>query len=95
MIFRKIAQSPDLNAKKSLLYEIYGLNLRLKSKKVCCEAAGKSHSPQENHWSVLRTATQKAALSGDKIAISSDLEPLQGFEPRTPSLQKRCSNQLS
>ena len=77
----KIAQSPDLNAKKSLLLEIYGLNLRLKNKNVRCEAAGKSHSPQENLWSVLRTAKAKAALSGDKIAKSLILEPLYGFEP--------------
>ena len=91
----KIAHSPDLNAKKSLLLEIYGLNLCLKNKNVRCFAAGKSHSPQETHWSVLRTANAKAALSGDQIAKSPILEPLQGFEPRTPSLQKRCSNQLS
>lgn len=36
-------------------------------------------------YSVLLVALQKAALSGDKIAISSNLEPRSGFEPETPS----------
>ena len=51
----------------------------------------KSHSPQENHWSVLRTAKRKIAQVGDNSEKSHILEPRLGFEPRTPSLPWKCS----
>ena len=58
----------------------------LTNKNPCALAHGQSQiSPLKNPWQALRAATQKAALSGDKIAISSDLEPRPGFEPGTSS----------
>ena len=68
----------------------------LTNKNPCALAHGQFQiSPLKNPWSVLRTATQKAALSGDKIAISSDMEGHLRLELRTPCLRGRCSNRLS
>ena len=82
----KIANSADQNAKKSLLLEIFGLNLFLENKKVVASSDSKNNSPLKNHWSVLRTANQKIALSGDNLEIDSELEPRSGLEPETSSL---------
>ena len=81
----EIAQTDDFFAKKSLLREIFGLNLFLTNKNVATSGDQSQISPLKNPWQALRAATQKAALSGDKIAISSDLEPRPGFEPGTSS----------
>ena len=89
------AQTDDFSAKKTLLREILGLNLFLTNKNVATSGEQFQISPQKTPWSVLRTATKNAALSGDTILEKSVLEPLQGFEPRTYGLQNRCSNQLS
>lgn len=70
----KIANSPDQNAKKSLLLEIFGLNLFLENKKVVAKSDSENNSPLKTHWSVLRTANQKIAHSGDNLEIDSELE---------------------
>ena len=73
----------------------------LTNKNPCALAHGQFQiSPLKNPWSVLRTATQKAALSGDKIAISSDMERIFIFartyftagEPKTPPLWQPKDN---
>ena len=87
----KIANSADENAKKSLLLEIFGLNLFLENKKVVAFSDSKNNSPLKNPWSVLRTANQKIALSGDNLEIDSELEPMTGIEPATCSLRMSCS----
>jgi hypothetical protein len=70
----EIAHTDDFSAKKTLLREIFGLNLFLTNKNVAVNGDQSQISPLKNPWQALRAATQKAALSGDKIAISSDLE---------------------
>ena len=87
----KIAQSADQNAKKSLLLEIFGLNLKLKNKTAVASSDPKSHSPQENIWLVLRTAKEKIARKGDNSNLSPVLEPLTRVELVTPSLPWKCS----
>jgi hypothetical protein len=87
----KIANSPDQNAKKSLLLEIFGLNLFLENKKVVAKSDSENNSPLKTHWSVLRTANQKIAHSGDNLEIDSELEPRSRFELETPSLPWKCS----
>ncbi len=82
----KIAQSTDQNAKKSLLLEIFGLNLFLKTKIAVASSDPKSHSPQENLWLVLRTAKEKIAQEGDNSNLSPVLEPRAGIEPATSCL---------
>ena len=82
----KIANSADENAKKSLLLEIFGLNLFLENKKVVAFSDSKNNSPLKNPWSVLRTANQKIALSGDNLEIDSELEPKTRIELVTSSL---------
>ena len=69
-----VAQNNDFTAKKLFLREIFGLNLFLTNKNVATSGDQSQISPLKNPWQALRAATQKAALSGDKIAISSDLE---------------------
>ena len=86
-----VAHTDDFVAKKSLLREIFGLNLFLTNKNVATSGDQFQISPLKNPWSVLRTATQKAAREGDQIAFVSELEPLSGFEPETPSLPWKCS----
>ena len=86
-----IAQSDDFAAKKRFLREIFGLNLFLTNKNVATRGDQSQISPLKNPWSVLRTATEKAALSGDQILEKSVVEPRLGLEPRTPSLPWTCS----
>ena len=77
----KIAKSDDLAAKKSLLLEIFGSNLKIQNKNVVVNDDQFLHSPQENIWPALRAAKEKAARSGDKISESSILVRVQGIEP--------------
>jgi site-specific DNA recombinase len=79
-------QTDDFSAKKTLLREILGLNLFLANKNVATRGDQFQNSPQKTPWSVLRTATKNAALSGDKILEKSVLEPRSGVEPETSSL---------
>ena len=82
----KIAYSTDQKAKKSLLLEIFGLNLKLKNKNVVAFSDPKSHSPQENILVWLRQMHEKIAQMGDNSAKSLILEPRSGLEPETSSL---------
>ena len=82
----KIAKGADQEAKKSLLLEIFGLNLKLKNKNIVAFSDPKYKSPQENIWLVLRTTKKKIALSGDNSEVCSILEPRSGLEPETSSL---------
>ena len=67
------AQSADLNGKKVLAKEIFGLNLILKSQKAQPTAAQNFFSPPENIWYLLRKTKEKAALSGDNLQFSTIL----------------------
>ena len=69
----KIAKSDDLLAKKSLLLEIFGSNLKMRNKNVVVNDDQFLHSPQENIWVLLRKSLEKIAHSGDKISESSFL----------------------
>ena len=82
----KIAKSTDQEAKKSLLLEIFELNLKLKNKNVVTFSDSKYKSPQENIWLVLRTTKEKIARLGDNSDLSTILEPRSGLEPETSSL---------
>ena len=87
----KITKSTNQEAKKSLLLEIFGLNLKLKNKNVVAFSDSKYKSPQENIWLVLRTTKKKIALSGDNSEICSILEPRPRFELGTYALPWRRS----
>ena len=89
------AHSDDFGAKKTLLREIFGLNLFLTNKKVATSGDQSQISPLKNPWLALRAATEKAALSGDLSVKNPYLEGPPGLEPGTPCLKGRCSNQLS
>lgn len=78
----KIAYSTDQKAKKSLLLEIFGLNLKLKNKNVVAFSDPKSHSPQENILVWLRQMHEKIAQMGDNSAKSLILEPRSGLETK-------------
>ena len=89
----EIAHMDDFSAKKSLLREIFGLNLFLTNKNVAVNGDQSQISPQKNLWFALRAAKEKAARSGDNFLEKSELEPRLGFEPRTFSLPwKRSTN---
>ena len=83
---RKIAHSADQNAKKSLLLEIFGLNLILKNKNAVASSDPKSHSPQENIWFALCATKEKRAHSRSISEKNLILEPRPGVEPGTSSL---------
>ena len=80
----KIAKGDDLDAKKSLCLEIFGSNLQIRQKEVVIDDDQFLNSPQKNRWSALRTASEKAARSGDRFRFSSDLVTLPGIEPGLP-----------
>ncbi|HMS31860.1 MAG TPA: recombinase family protein [Candidatus Saccharibacteria bacterium] len=69
----KIAESDDLPAKKSLLLEIFGSNLKMQNKNVVVNDDQFLHSPQENIWVWLRQSLEKIAHSGDNFQFCSDL----------------------
>ena len=69
----KIAKSDDLAAKKSLLLEIFGSNLKMRQKEVVENDDQFLISPLKSHWQALRAAREKAALAGDQISESSIL----------------------
>ena len=69
-----IAHSADQNAKKSLLLEIFGLNLKLKNKNAVASSDPKSHSPQENIWFDFRQTLQKMTATPSNLEKSRILE---------------------
>ena len=86
-----IAHTDDFSAKKTLLREIFGLNLFLTNKNVATRGDQSQISPLKNPWFALRATKEKTALSGDNFLISSNLEPPSRFELETPSLPWKCS----
>ena len=91
----KIAQSDDLRAKKLLLLEIFGSNLKMRQKEVVVNDDQFLTSPQKNRWQALRAASEKAARQGDHFRICADLVPRTGVEPATFGTGNQCSIQLS
>ena len=77
----KVTKSDDLRAKKSLLLEIFGSNLKMRQKEVVINDDQFLTSPLKSHWQALRAAREKAALAGDQISESSILVRVQGVEP--------------
>ena len=77
----KIAKSDDLLAKKSLCLEIFGSNLKMQNKNVVVNDDQFLNSPQENIWSALRAAKEKAAHSGDQFNFLPSLVSGAGIEP--------------
>ncbi len=69
----KIAKSDDSLAKKALLLEIFGSNLKMRQKEVVINDDQFLISPLKNRWQALRAATEKAARQGDRFRFSSDL----------------------
>lgn len=69
----KIAKSDDLLAKKSLLLEIFGSNLKMQNKNVVVNDNQFLYSPQENIWPALRAAKEKAAQQGDQFQFCSEM----------------------
>ena len=86
-----IAHTDDFSAKKTLLREIFGLNLFLTNKNVATRGDQSQISPLKNPWFALRATKEKTALSGDNFLISSNLEPPSRLELETPSLPWKCS----
>ena len=76
----KIAKSDDLAAKKSLLLEIFGSNLKMRQKEVVENDDQFLISPLKSHWQALRAAREKAALAGDQISESSILVRVERVE---------------
>ena len=76
----KIAESNDLPAKKLVLLEIFGSNLKMQNKNVVVNDDQFLHSPQENIWPALRAAKEKAAHAGDNFRSSSDLVRVERVE---------------
>ena len=71
---RKIAHSTDHNAKKSLLLEIFGLNLILQNKNAVASSGPKTHPPQENIWFGFRQTQQKMTATPSNLEKSIILE---------------------
>ncbi|MCA0228712.1 recombinase family protein [Patescibacteria group bacterium] len=69
----KVAKSDDLRAKKSLLLEIFGSNLKMRQKEVVINDDQFLTSPLKNRWQALRAASEKIAPEGDNFRFSSEL----------------------
>ena len=80
----KIAKSDDLVAKKSLLLEIFGSNLKMRQKEVVINDDQFLNSPLKSRWQALRAASEKAARQGDRFRNCADLVTLPGIEPGLP-----------
>ena len=80
----EIAKSDDLQAKKLLLLEIFGSNLKMRQKEVVINDDQFLNSPQKSRWQALRAASEKAARQGDRFRICADLVTSRGIEPRLP-----------
>ena len=86
----KIALDSNLFEKKVATKEIFGSNLFLGEKTVRPAEGGIPYSLGKlggNQWDALRASH---AL-GSSVSFSTILEPARGIEPRTSSLQKKCS----
>ena len=76
----KIAKSDDLLAKKSLLLEIFGSNLKIQNKEVVARDDQFPNSPLKPHWQALRAAREKIAPEGDNFRFSSELVRVERIE---------------
>ncbi len=85
----EIAKSDDLQAKKLLLLEIFGSNLKMRQKEVVINDDQFLNSPQKSRWQALRAASEKAARQGDRFRICADLVRVRGIEPRS-QVWKTC-----
>ena len=69
----KIAKSDDLLAKKALLLEIFGSNLKMRQKEVVINDDQFLISPLKNRWQALRAAKEKTAPAGGNFRNCTDL----------------------
>ena len=67
----KIAKSDDLLAKKSLLLEIFGSNLKMQNKEVVARDDQFPNPPLKPHWQALRAAREKTAQCAANSDFSS------------------------
>ena len=77
----KIARSDDLPAKKSLLLEIFGSNLKMRQKEVVINDDQFLTSPLKTRWQALRAAREKTAPAGGNFRNCADLVRKAGIEP--------------
>ncbi len=92
---RKIAEIDDLLAKKALLLEIFGSNLKMRQKEVVVNDDQFLTSPQKTRWQALRAASEKAARMGGNFRNCADLVGPRGFEPLTSTTSMWRSSQMS
>ena len=85
----KIARSDDLPAKKSLLLEIFGSNLKMRQKELVINDDQFLISPLKNRWQALRAAREKTAPAGGNFRNCADLVRVRGIEPRS-QVWKTC-----
>ena len=76
----KIAKSDDLAAKKSLLLEIFGSNLKMRQKEVVENDDQFLISPLKSHWQALRAAREKTAQRAANSDPSSVLVRVERVE---------------
>ena len=76
----KIAKSDDLTAKKSLLLEIFGSNLKMRQKEVVINDDQFLISPLKSHWQALRAAREKTAQRAANSDPSSVLVRVERIE---------------
>ncbi len=86
-----VAQTDDFSAKKSLLLEIFGLNLFLSNKNVAENGDQFQISPQKTPWFALRATKEKTAQMRRNSDIFPFVEPPSRLELETPSLPWKCS----
>ena len=77
----KVAKSDDLLAKKALLLEIFGSNLKMRQKEVVINDDQFLISPLKNRWQALRAAREKTAPAGGNFRNCADLVRGAGIEP--------------
>ncbi len=77
----KVAKSDDLLAKKALLLEIFGSNLKMRQKEVVVNDDQFLNSPQKSRWQALRAAREKTAPAGGNFRNCADLVRGAGIEP--------------
>ena len=70
----EIAHTDDFSAKKTLLREIFGLNLFLTNKNVAENGDQSQISPLKTPWFALRATKEKTAQSGGNFRNYSEME---------------------
>ena len=72
----EVAKSDDQNAKKSLLLEIFGLNLLLQNKTVRARNGGARGQTEENLWFLLKNLNQKIRSESGNLEKSLFVESI-------------------